>query len=311
MSLAKHIQDLLYRYECVIVPGFGAFLSQREAAVINSETNTLLPPTKTISFNRQLLKNDGLLANYVAETEKVSYSTALTIIADFVHQIEVSLKTERKADLENIGQFSISEEDTLQFEPANTVNYLTDAFGLAPVQATKITPKLSKEVVSTTKTNTDKELVNFTPKNRATLYKYAAVGIIAVGLSGILGLNFYSSNVQEHNIAEQQEAETKLEQQIQEATFVIDNPLPAITFKVENQPGNFHVVAGAFRMEENAEKKVAELKKEGYKARLIGQNKYGLHQVVYSSHKTRRDATNALIRIKKTNKAAWLLVEEL
>ncbi|WP_417884657.1 SPOR domain-containing protein [Zunongwangia sp.] len=311
MSLAKHIQDLLYRYECVIVPGFGAFLSQREAAVINNETNTLLPPKKTISFNRQLLKNDGLLANYITEVERVSYSTALTIIADFVHQIEVSLKTERKADLENIGQFSISEEDTLQFEPYNTVNYLTDAFGLANVQATKIAPKVSEEIAIPSHASKEKELVSFVPKNRSRIYKYAAVGVVAVGLSGILGLNFYSNTIQEHNIAEQQEAETQLQQQIQEATFVIDNPLPAITFTVEKQPGNFHVVAGAFRMEENAEKKVAELKKEGYKARLIGQNKYGLHQVVYSSHKTRRDATNALIRIKKTNKAAWLLVEEL
>ncbi len=54
-----------------------------------------------------------------------------------------------------------------------------------------------------------------------------------------------------------------------------------------------------------------ELKEEGYKARLIGANKYGLHQVVFSSHKTRRDAVNALNKLKRENQAAWLLVQEL
>jgi hypothetical protein len=152
----------------------------------------------------------------------------------------------------------------------------------------------------------------FTPERRKSSYlKYAAVGILALGLSGLAGLNIYSDQVSKHNIAEQQEAEGQLQQQIQQATFIIDNPLPAVTFNVEKQSGNYHIVAGAFRVEENAGKKVDELRAEGYKARLIGANKYGLHQVVYASHQTRRDAINMLREVKKTNESAWLLVQEL
>ena len=79
-------------------------------------------------------------------------------------------------------------------------------------------------------------------------------------------MNIYSSQVSKHNIAEQQEAESQLQEQIQQATFIIDNPLPAVTFEVEKQSGNYHIVAGAFRVEENAQKKVDELKADGHKA---------------------------------------------
>ena len=55
-----------------------------------------------------------------------------------------------------------------------------------------------------------------------------------------------------------------------------------------------------------------ELKRLGFDARLIGQNKYGLHQVVFESYNTRKDAENALMKIKKTqDKTAWLLFKEV
>ena len=54
--------------------------------------------------------------------------------------------------------------------------------------------------------------------------------------------------------------------------------------------------------------KACELKRLGFDARLIGQNRYGLHQVVFESYNTRKEAENALMKIKKTqDKTAWLL----
>ncbi|MDT0647192.1 SPOR domain-containing protein [Zunongwangia sp. F260] len=309
MNIAKHIQDLLYRYECVILPGFGAFLSQKQSAYIDEETESFYPPKKTVSFNRQLQKNDGLLANYTAEAEKVSYSNAVYAISEFAASLEKSLEEDKQADLPNIGKFVFSSENIIAFEPYNSINYFTDSFGLDSFQAGVVNREVYKEQVEEIE---EKAPFLFTPERRKSSYlKYAAVGILALGLSGLAGLNIYSDQVSKHNIAEQQEAEGQLQQQIQQATFIIDNPLPAVTFNVEKQSGNYHIVAGAFRVEENAAKKVDELRAEGHKARLIGANKYGLHQVVYASHQTRRDAINMLREVKKTNESAWLLVQEL
>ena len=68
MIIANYISDLLYRYDCVIVPDFGGFVANRIGAQVNNFTHTFSPPTKQITFNGLLKHNDGLLANYIASS---------------------------------------------------------------------------------------------------------------------------------------------------------------------------------------------------------------------------------------------------
>ncbi len=120
------------------------------------------------------------------------------------------------------------------------------------------------------------------------------------------------NSIDQHNQIASEQAQEQLDSKIQEATFIISNPLPAVTLNVEKQTGNFHIVAGAFRFEENCNKKLNELVDLGYKARKIGANKYGLHQVVYSSYDTRAEAQRALYQIRRAhNSDAWLLIQDL
>ena len=73
MALATYIKDLLYRYDCVIVPDFGGFISNKISAKINEQSHTFYPPSKQLGFNHHLTHNDGLLANYVASAENISF----------------------------------------------------------------------------------------------------------------------------------------------------------------------------------------------------------------------------------------------
>jgi len=70
MQLSQYISDLLYRYECVTIPDFGAFLSHPISARIDNATNNFYPPQKELSFNIQLKSNDGLLTSYISEGRK-------------------------------------------------------------------------------------------------------------------------------------------------------------------------------------------------------------------------------------------------
>jgi cell division protein FtsN len=138
------------------------------------------------------------------------------------------------------------------------------------------------------------------------------VALIALTLGGLTASNYYVNQIEMHNQLAQEEASQQLETKIQQATFVIDNPLPAITLNVTKQTGNYHIVAGAFRVEENCDKKIAQLKSDGFKARKVGVNKYGLYMVVYASYEDRIEALQALRNIKKThNQDAWLDVRKL
>jgi hypothetical protein len=73
MSLTNYINDLLYRYDCVIVPDFGGFVTNAISARVNHFSHTFYPPTKQLTFNSHLTNNDGLLANYIASSENISF----------------------------------------------------------------------------------------------------------------------------------------------------------------------------------------------------------------------------------------------
>ena len=67
------------------------------------------------------------------------------------------------------------------------------------------------------------------------------------------------------------------------------------------------VIAGAFRIQENAEKKVLQLKEKGYDASYLGVNQYGLHMVAYGSFDDAKEALNYLRKIKQSESPeAWL-----
>lgn len=313
MSVEKHIHDLLFRYECVIIPGFGALITQRKPAEIHASTHAFYPPKKIISFNRQLVKNDGLLANYIAQSEKVSYESGMKKIHLFTQHLKAALANEKEIVLEKIGTFRMEADDKLQFQPFYHQNYLLDAFGTASF----ISPEINREVYKKEmEALEEKTGLVFTHEKKTTTthtyLKYAAIGLFAVGLSGFMGMTWYTDQVETSNIASQQIAEGQLEEKIQEATFVIGNPLPEIVFKVDVQPGKYHIIAGAFREESNAVKKTQALIEKGFHARQIGKSKYGLYQVVYSSFQDRLEALKALRTIKNSdNEHAWLLVQEL
>ena len=73
MNLEYHISQLLYRYQCVTIPGFGAFLTDYQSAQWHEPSNGFYPPKKLISFNSFLKNNDGLLANHLAQIENITY----------------------------------------------------------------------------------------------------------------------------------------------------------------------------------------------------------------------------------------------
>ncbi|WP_299095789.1 SPOR domain-containing protein [uncultured Winogradskyella sp.] len=311
MQLETYISDLLYRYDCITVPQLGAFLTNRVSARVHDTTHTFYPPKKVLSFNEQLQHNDGLLANYIAEVEKVPYATANDKISKQVKAIKSYLIEGATIQFENIGELVLNTEGKIVFNPSSHINYLTDSFGLSHFTSADIKREVYKEEVEVIEETAP---IAFTPEKRSNnnWLKYAAAAVIVLGLGGFGAANYYKNSIENHNQLAQEEANAQLEAKVQQATFVISNPLPAATLSLEKQTGNYHIVAGAFRVEANSDKKVEQLRGMGYKARKIGENRYGLHEVVYGSYESRLDAQLALNKIRlEHNKDAWLLIKRL
>ena len=298
MATANYIKDLLYRYDCVIVPNFGGFVTNRISARIDADSNTFYPPTKEVGFNSHLTHNDGLLANYIASSENISFEQANAKISKIVADWNSTIKKETIV-LDNVGSFSLNEKNQLIFSPTNTINYLTSSFGLTSFESNEIA-RTAEKVIPLVPLNQSRKTPVF--------IKYAAAAAVILAFSYV-GCTGYENKQDQLNFAKDQK---QLEQKIQTATFVIESPLPTIELNVDKElPKPYHVIAGAFQFTENAEKKVNQLKSKGFKAIILGKNKWGLTQVAYASFYKKTDAFKSLASVRKTDsKDAWLLVKK-
>lgn len=152
MKIEQYISELLYQYDCVIVPGLGGFVANYKSATIQPVQNTFLPPSKSVSFNKNLNISDGLLANFIAQKEVSSFDVASKKIEEYVAQTNKGLKLKKRILLKDIGTLFLDSENRTQFEPQNTTNYLLESYGLPvyqkqPIKRTTIEEKITKEFV--------------------------------------------------------------------------------------------------------------------------------------------------------------------
>ncbi len=305
MNLANYISDLLYRYECVIVPKFGGFVTNNKSARIDGSSHTIFPPYKQITFNAHLTNNDGLLANYIASVDNISYECALNYIKFEIDAWREKLKNEH-LNLNGLGTFNLS-GDQLHFEPQQKVNYLTSSFGLSNVVRSEIERESSVKIAKEIETP---KVIPIVEKKAPNYLKYAAIFVI--GLSAIgFGGKYYQDHLNEKQLVEAQKRQDLMEEKIENATFVITKPLPTLNLEIQSSKKSFHVIAGAFRFPENADRKVNQLLQEGYDARILGVNKWNLTVVSYGSFSSRDEALENLSQIKKNvAKDSWLLIQE-
>jgi predicted peroxiredoxin len=312
MNIAHHLSQLLYRYQCVTVPGFGAFLTETIPANIQESNQTFYPPKKVISFNSYLKNNDGLLANHIAISEKMSYDLAVASIEKEVSLWKLQLESNENLNLKNIGELKLNDEKSLVFESSKDFNYLTNSFGLSSF----VSPLIKREVLNhELKKLGETPVVTLLPEietAKRSYLKYAAVFVMSIGAATFGYKSYIMQTEQSETLIVQAQVQKEVESKIQEATFFIGNPLKTESIEVKEEKLPFHIVAGAFRNEKNAEKVLDNLTNQGYKAKILDKNKNGLYPVLYGSFATYTEAQYKMTEIQKTiNQDAWLLIEEI
>lgn len=133
MRIEAYIKDLLFDFDKVVIPGFGAFVGEEQFAFINEETQQIHPPTKQISFNNQLQLDDGILISKIEEEQKISKEAAIEAIQHFVEQLSKQLEASENYNIKGLGILTKTDSGNIQFQQDKGINYFVDAYGLQPV----------------------------------------------------------------------------------------------------------------------------------------------------------------------------------
>ncbi len=148
MNLEKVIAQLILKHACVIVPDFGGFISQRIPAVIDYKSKKILPPSKAVLFNKQLLSSDGLLIGVYANQKAISYDVASTEINETVRSWKSQLSAGQRVAIEHIGYLYLDKTAQVCFEQDKFVNLLLSSYGLPGISVAMAEETVAEDLQS-------------------------------------------------------------------------------------------------------------------------------------------------------------------
>lgn len=344
-----YISDLLYSYDCVVIPDFGGFVANYASAKIQPIQHKITPPSKQISFNKNLKSNDGLLGNHIAEKKSLTYKEANDLIKAFVNQSIIGLNQGDKIQIEKVGTLYLDPERNIQFVAEEQNDFLLDSFGLGGLRVQPIRREGAQERIEK-KIEKVIPLVQEEEKKKRAYWPAAAILVALFSSTFFLNQRFdwvnraninYSSLGFEKGVSplyserasnlyltteEFEPTDLNYKEAIvpylisnkEKTNLFVDNRKEDTKLKVDNtsvveenryEDLRFHVMGGCFSKLSNAEGLVEKLKKEGYDARLLGTYK-NLYAVSFGSFARRKEATDLLEAVKSSeNSAAWLLIK--
>lgn len=334
-NIEQHISELLFDHDCVIVPSLGGFLASNQHATL-SPNQFLLPPFRKIAFNVYLKNNDGLLANHLVEYEHISYQQALVYIESFVSNCMKDLNSGKKIILNNIGTLYFDREHNVQFEAARNSNHLKDSFGMEGLQLITVnrendeTPRQPSIVRDIRPSQPAKRSINPRIKKNNRL-----IGIIAISAAALwFSVNLYLVNPKKYEAATLVPFDTQSVLKIKDTnTFpptALKNESPAkvetvyvastppdttavatiqkekaeILPVVSNRIHHF-VIAGVFKIHENALSLLNQLKTQGFESASV-QEANSRWYVYYQGFENRTDALSLNDSLKKTKMEGWI-----
>jgi len=292
VNISKYLADLLERQEYVIIPGIGALMSTYQSAVLEEKSRTLLPPSRRFSFNPGLTVNDGMLAGYIAQKEKITLTRAKALVEQFAEEVTYRLHRGETVDLENIGK--LKEKNGLtEFIPDAATLPLPDTFGLGRVElpSSGLPPGIEKQI--------EKEKVSPAGKWKRNLALVLCGGLLLLLLFFVLfnpGRKNSEKGTQHTEVnpppADQEQPGQSLPP-VAGDTITPTTPSLNLDPPADASPENwYYLVGGSFKSAENAGAYMTKMESKGFHPVLLG--KVGNFFVVaLDSFPTSSEATKA------------------
>lgn len=157
IPLARHIETLLLRHDCVVVPSFGGFITNYVEAQpeLHETQGVVYPPYRVVRFNPSLTQNDGLLVGSYMTAYDAAYPAAEKQMRQDVNRMVDTLKLDGVYELGNIGtlRMDLSRHVTLEAHEsgiATPLFYGLSSLEMQSAEAVEAERKLKEAIELTT-----------------------------------------------------------------------------------------------------------------------------------------------------------------
>ena len=144
----RHIEFLLSRRDCVVVPGLGAFIAQTVSAAYDESAGKFEAPMRKYTFNGDVDFTDGTLAMSLSRGLAVSYETAVRKINEAVTAIKDEMRQSGEFTMGRIGRLHSTDNGAFEFEPFSNdmLSPLSGWAGVLSFEKCSISDNISDDV---------------------------------------------------------------------------------------------------------------------------------------------------------------------
>jgi hypothetical protein len=325
-------------YDCVIIPELGGFVCNERTAWYDEDKEEMVPPSRDVLFNPNLVYNDGLLAQEIMRAKGLDYTEARKLVASEANNMIEELKSGRPIEIPRLGRLYTSDDGLVRFLPDAELVRMLGSFGharipLATRELTSDLPVIVAPVIEAPVTTPSDKKVVPEPKVipfRVRLARVAAVVAIPLALGGTWMLtepessntlmSVFPSLHTEVVVSSFTPSDNSIPVISDNASEEIDDALvinyapdpipvepPVAEAPVVPQQINFLIVGGAFSIEENAKSLANTLRKEGYSPTQHYQSHNKLYLVALGEYESELTARVDLAKARKSGRTAtWL-----
>ena len=142
IDVGKSIKELLFEHPAVVVPGLGGFTSSPSSSTVDYVQGVVLPPSKKLEFNPNLVINDGVLVNHIQKGSTVTFQEAGDVVSRYVEEVKQALERREIVEISQVGRLYKDYEHKVRFMPEGE-NFNADSFGLPAIQFTPLVKERS------------------------------------------------------------------------------------------------------------------------------------------------------------------------
>lgn len=318
-DISVYIRELLFKHDCLIIPGFGAFIGNHFPSHVDRNEGLFYPPVRRITFNRHLTGNDGLLIGHISSHLNIPYVESRDIVNTWAEELRNKILAGNSVILDHLGTFSLNREGTIIFEPDSTVNYLLSSYGLTSYQRQPVT---DFDVRTKMLEHQRKPSVS-QPSMKRLLTRAAVIIPVLVALALVpFNDNLFKGKMEESTLNPLAKAELEFNrEQIVADTIAV----PAVGEPVKKIPAEatvaevikpsrpaviveeyrYMIITGSFKTEDNALMMIEKLRKSGYDPEMTG-GPDGYLRVSAISYSTIDEAKAAHSKMIQKFPGAWI-----
>ena len=328
-SLFRHIEFLLTRHDCVIVPGLGAFIVTTVPAVIDRVNRRVSPPSRSVMFNQAVTLDDGLLANSYARRLDLSFEEARQIVLKDVANLLDILHAELQYRAGNLGMFTLGDENQVVFQPHSSSSQIAERNGLYSFSLSEIpsqTPSSNKdpedftEQISTSEAEdisddkTDHQYFQF--RINRSLIKFTAAFAVFAAIALAVLLYPIPHDLREHRasvvpveaLIPTQTQKKQTPPVVNDTLYKVEKALqhPGVIPETKPKTAEYFLIVATFHSKKEAERYVSLHSSDEFKLETVSSRKVTRVYVASSSDKKELLTELNSSRISDTFPNAWI-----